>query len=104
VTKQEFEGLKARGYDERLAFLVAAVDGAFRNRVGTGYDPVEAYARSVGEIAKLNALAEGYSPDEASDRERAVYEKTLREGLDDPDRPHAQRIFPTSQRDEERRG
>ena len=94
TTKQEFARLRAR-YDERLAFLVAAVDGAFRSRVATGHKPLEAYARSVGDLARINAMAEGYSPDEADARERTVYEKTLREGLDDPMRPHAQRLFPT---------
>ena len=94
TTKQEFARLRAR-YDERLAFLVAAVDSAFRSRVRTGHKPLEAYARSVGELAKINAIAEGYSPEEADERERTVYQKTLREGLDDPERPHAQRLFPS---------
>jgi hypothetical protein len=95
-TKASFDRLRARGYDERIAYLVAAVDGAYRSRVSTGYKPLEAYAKSVGEIANLAAIAEGYSPDGASERERAVYEKTLREGMDDPDHPHAERLFPST--------
>jgi hypothetical protein len=94
-TKASFDRLRARGYDERIAYLVAAVDGAYRNRVRTGYKPLEAYAKSVGEIAKLAAIAEGYSPEEARKRETEVYEKTLREGMDDPDHPHAVRLFPS---------
>jgi hypothetical protein len=69
---------------------------AFSSRVSTGYKPLEAYAKSVGEIANLAAIAEGYSPDVASERERAVYEKTLREGMDDPVHPHAERFAPLS--------
>jgi hypothetical protein len=81
-TKASFDRLRAR-YDERLAYLVAAVDGAYRNRVRTGFEPLEAYAKSVGEIARIAAIAEGYSPEEARERETAVCEKTLREGMDD---------------------
>jgi hypothetical protein len=93
-TRASFERLRLR-YDERIAFMVAAVDGAYRNRVRTGYDRVEAYARTVGEIARINAIVEGYSPEIASEREATVYEKTRREGLDDPVHPHAERLFPS---------
>jgi hypothetical protein len=92
-TKASFDRLRAH-YDERIAYLVAAVDGAYRHRVRTGFKPLEAYAKSVGEIAKFAAIAEGYSPEEARERETAVYEKTLREGMDDPDHPHAVRFTP----------
>jgi hypothetical protein len=92
-TKASFDRLRARGFDERIAYLVAAVDGAYRDRVRTGFEPMEAYAKSVGEIAGIAARAEGYSPEEARERETAVYEKTLREGMDDPHHPHAVRIL-----------
>ena len=36
-TKASFDRLRARS-DERMAFIVAAVDGAFRRRVKTGHD------------------------------------------------------------------
>ena len=91
-TKASFGRLTSAGYDKRIAFKVAAVDCAFRARIKTGHKPPEAYARSVAEIAKINALVEGYAPEVAADRQNAVYEKTLREGLDDPVHPHAIRF------------
>ena len=56
--------------------------------------PLEAYARSVGELARINALLEGFDPTVAKKREALIYHKTLREGLDDPVHPHAERLSP----------
>ena len=67
-TKASFERLRICD-DERMAFMVAAVDGAFRKRIRTGSKPPEAYARSVDEIAKMNALVEGYSLSDSAKRE-----------------------------------
>jgi hypothetical protein len=61
-TKASFNRLRA-SYDERIAYLVVTVDGAYRNRVKTGVKPLEAYAKSVGEMAGIAAIAEGYSPE-----------------------------------------
>ena len=85
-TKASFYRLRGR-YDERMAFMVAAIDGAFRKRLQTSYTPLKAYAESVAEAAEINAKVEGYSPTVAAERRREVYEKTLREGLDDPNHP-----------------
>lgn len=90
-TQASFERLKAK-YDERLAFMVAAIDGAFRNRVKTGYTPLKAYAKSVAEAARINAMVEGYSPDVANEREQEVYVRILREGPLNPVRPHEERF------------
>jgi hypothetical protein len=94
-TQASFQRLRAAGLDERVAFMVAAVDANFRRSVASGDKPLEAYAASVADAAKINAIVEGYSPDEARDRQTIVYEKTLREGLDDPVHPHAERHLPT---------
>ena len=91
-----FERLRSSGLDERVAFSVAAVDHAYRQRTKAGCGKVEAYARSVAEMAKINAILEGYSHGAARDRETAVYQKALREGLDDPEHPHAKRHLPSS--------
>ena len=93
-TKAAYERIRHRGLDPRLAFMVAAVDGAYRNRVATGFTPLEAYARSLEEFARINALVEGYSDAVASERAKTVYEKTKREGVDHPERPHEERLFP----------
>ena len=96
--KESFERLRNK-FDPRIAFLVAAVDSDYRTRLKTGYEPAEAYARSVGDIARIHALVEGYSPDQARERQAAVYEETLRVastvGMADPVHPHAERILPT---------
>src|SRR5262249_48616140 len=91
-TMASFERLRG-SYDERTAFLVAAIDGAYRSRVEAGHERSEAYALSVGEIARISAIVMGYSRDEGRAREKAVYERTLREGLDDPVHPHASRFL-----------
>ena len=82
-----------------MAYMIAAVDHAFRDRVKTGYKPLKAYAVTLGELAKINAILEGYDQNIASEREAAVYEKTLRESLDDLYRPHAERLWPASKSD-----
>ena len=93
--KTEFEHLRAI-YDERIAFMTAAIDLDFRKRRTTGMEPLEAYAKTVAEVAKVNALVEGYSEAEASERERTVYEKTKREGIYDLAYPHCERVWPGS--------
>ena len=92
--KASYERLIRAGLDQRMAFMTAATDAAFRTRVRTGATPLEAYARSVGELARINALLEGFAPTVAKKREALIYEKTLREGLDDPVHPHAERLLP----------
>jgi hypothetical protein len=92
-TRVSFERLRNR-FDERMAFMVAATDGAFRNRVKTGYSRPDAFAKTMGELAVLNATLEGYSPDEATERERLAYDRAVREGLDDPEHPLAVQLFP----------
>jgi hypothetical protein len=95
VAMASFERLRSSGLDERVAFSVAAVDHAYRQRTKAGCGKVEAYARSVAEMAKINAIVEGYSPGAARDRETVVYQKALREGLHDPEHPHAKRHLPS---------
>jgi hypothetical protein len=93
-TKASYERLIEAGLDQRIAFMTAATDAAFRHLVRTGSTPLEAYARSVGELARINALLEGFGPKVAKKREILIYTKTLREGLDDPVHPHAERLSP----------
>jgi hypothetical protein len=93
-TKASYERLIEAGLDQRMAFMTAATDAAFRVRVRAGAAPLEAYAQSVGELARINALLEGFAPTVAKKREALLYTKTLREGLDDPVHPHAERLSP----------
>jgi hypothetical protein len=77
--RKSYQHVIGIGFDERAAFIIASVDSDFRKRVRTGFTPVEAYAKTLGELASFNALMEGYGPDVRRRREKEVYEKTKRD-------------------------